>query len=263
MAILKEGIEFTGGLGQVSAYKMKGSDKIIVRKKAGPTRKQILHSRKFERTRENMSEFIGVGKAVRAIRYPLIHVKRLSGYNFTSSLTTICKKMQLLDTVGEKGKRSIFLSQHRYMLAGFMLHRTHPFVSIVTGPINCTLNRETQSAVIQLPQLVQGVNLNLPWKQPMFRFCLSLGLVPDVVHDVNGYDDYATEWSTTKLDTPWQVVTDPLPAQTLALRLNRAGGMKDSQTLLFAIGVEMGAPGLHGQIEEVKHAGSACILAVG
>jgi len=263
MAILKEGIEITGGIGQLSAYRMRGSDKIIVRKKAGPTKKQMLHSRKFERTRENMAEFIGVGMAVRAIRSPLIHVKRLAGYNFTSTLTTICKKIQLRDTVGEKGQRGIFLSQHRYMLAGFRLHREHPFLSIVTGPVNCFLDRKTKSALIQLPQLVPGVNLNLPWKQPLFRFCMSLGVVPDVVYDSEGYNNYSAEWVSTKLDTPWELVTDPLPAQTLELKLDIPGAIRDSQTLVFAIGVEMGVPGLSGEIEEVKYAGSACILAVG
>jgi hypothetical protein len=263
MATLEEGFEFTGRLGKLTAYRMRGSDKIIVRKKAGPTRKQLFHSKKFERTRENMGEFIAVGKAVRAIRYPLTHVKRLSGHNFTSTLTTICKKIQLLDPVGEKGRRSIFLSQHRYMLAGFRLNIAHPFVSIVTGPVDCTLHRETKSALIQLPQLVQGVNLNLPWKQPLYRFCLSLGVVPDVVYEDNGYNEHAAEWTDTKLDTPWQVVTEPLPAQTLELKLDIPDALKDTHTLVLAIGVEMGAPGLYGQIEEVKYAGSACILAVG
>lgn len=263
MATLNEGFEFTGGLGKLSAYKMRGSDKVIVRRKAGPKKKQMMHSKKFERTRENMAEFIGVGKAVRAIRSPLTHVKRLSGHNFTSTLTTICKKIQLLDPVGEKGQRSIFLSQHRYMLAGFRLNIAQPFVSIVTGPVTCTLQRETKSALIQLPQLVQGVNLNLPWKQPLYRFCMSLGVVPDVVYDSTGYNNYSAEWASIKLDTPWQTVTDTFPAQTLELRLDIPGAIKDSHTLVFAIGVEMGAPGVSGLIEEVKYAGSACILAVG
>lgn len=263
MATLEQGFEFTGGLGKLSAYRMRGSDKIILRKKAGPKKKQMLTSKKFERTRENMKEFNGVGKAVRAIRSPLTHVKRLSDHNFTPMLTRICKRMQLLDPVGERGERSIPLSQHRYMLAGFRLNRRHPFVSIITAPVDCTLKRKTKTAIIRLPQLVQGVNLQLPWKQPLYRFCLSLGVVPDVVYEDNGYNDHSAEWVDTKLDTPWQVVTEPLPAQTLELKLDLPGAIKDSQTLVFAIGIEMGTPGLYGEIEEVKYAGSACILAVG
>jgi len=262
MAILK-GIEFTGSLGELSAYKMKGSDKIILRKKGGPKRNQLMNSKNFERVRENMSEFSGVGKTVKAIRYSLTNVKRLAEHNFTCSLTSICKKIQKLDEAGVNGRRGILLSQHRYMLAGFRLNKRYPLVSIVTGPIDCTLNRETKSAVIELPQLIQGVNLNLPWKQPLYRFSMSLGIVPDVVYEGEGYNDRMEEWADVKLDTGWQVHTEPSQAQTLELKLNLPTPLKDSQTLVFAIGIEMGAPGLHGQIDEVKYAGSACILAVG
>lgn len=263
MAILIEGIQFIGSLGGVSAYKMKGSDKIILRKKGGPKRNQLMSSKNFARTRENMKEFSGVGKTVKAIRYALTNVKRLSEHNFTSSLTSICKKIQKLDGAGENGRRGIFLSKHRYMLAGFLLNKRHPFASIVTGPVHCTLSRETKSAVIQLPQFIQGVNLNLPWKQPLYRLSMSLGVVPDVVYEGDGYNDRIAEWCDVKLDTEWQVVTELSQPQTLELKLEMADAIKDSQTLVFAIGVEMGAPGLYGQIEEVKYTGSACILAVG
>jgi len=263
MATLNEGLEITGSIGNLSAYKIRGSDKIIVRRKGGPKRKQVLNSKKFERTRENMKEFQGVGMAVKAIRSPLIHVKRLAEHNFTSTLTRICKKIQVLDHAAENGRRGIYLSRHRYMLAGFRLNKQYPFVSIVTGPIDVSLNRESKSAMIQLPQLIEGVNLNIPWKRPLFRFCMSLGIVPDVIHDSKDYNNYPAEWAVAKLDTAWYLATEPFEPQTLKLKLDVRGAIKDSQTLVFAIGIEMGAPGVSGQVEEVKYAGSACILAVG
>jgi len=263
MATLKEGLELTGSIGKLSAYKIRGSDKIIVRRKGGPKRKQVLNSKKFERTRENMKEFVGVGMAVKAIRSPLIHVKRLAEHNFTPTLTRICKKIQVLDKAGENGRRGIYLSRHRYMLAGFRLNKKHPFVSIVTGPVGVTLHRESKSALIQLPQLIAGVNLNVPWKRPLFRFCMSLGIVPDVIYESKGYNNYPAEWVVAKLDTAWYLATELFEPQTLELKLDVPGPIKDSHTLVFAIGIEMGAPSLYGQIDEVKYAGSACILAVG
>ncbi|HEY0612929.1 MAG TPA: hypothetical protein VGD35_24805 [Chitinophaga sp.] len=263
MATLKEGLELTGSLGSLSAYKIKGSDKIIVRRKGGPKRKQVLNSKKFERTRENMKEFLGVGMAVKAIRSPLIPVKRLAEHNFTSTLTRICKKIQVLDKAGERGQRGIYLSQHRYMLAGFRLNKKHPFMSIVTGPVNVTLSRELKSAIIQLPQLIADVTLNIPWKRPLFRFCMSLGVVPDVIYEGNDYNNYPAEWAVAKLDTAWYVVTEPFQSQTVELKLDKPGPIKDSHTLVFSIGIEMGTPTPYGEIEEVKYAGSACILAVG
>ena len=69
MAKLDGTIQFTGSLQNLSFYKMRGSDKIIVRKKGGPSRKQVKHSPNFENTRHNNSEF--GGRALAAGRWPL------------------------------------------------------------------------------------------------------------------------------------------------------------------------------------------------
>ncbi|HEY1166391.1 MAG TPA: hypothetical protein VGE90_14525 [Chitinophaga sp.] len=263
MATLEEGFEFTGSLGKFSAYRMKGSDKIIIRKKGGPSRQQVLKSKNFVRLRENMKEFPGVGKAVRAIRSPLRHVKHLAGYNFTSDLTIACKQIQLLDPAGDRGGRSIFLSQHRYMLAGFRLNKKQPFLGMVGGPVSCIFKRETKSALIQLPGLVKGINLHLPWKQPLYRFSMSLGVVPDIIYEKDGYNDHADEWTDTHLDTEWHIADEPFQSRTLELKLDNRSSLKDTQTLIFAIGIEMGMPTPYGDIEEVQYAGSACILTAG
>jgi len=246
-----------------SVYRMKGSDKIVIRKKGGPTRKQALTSKRYVRSRENTAEFIGAGMAVRAIRFPLLHIKHLSDHNFTPTLTQICSEIKKEDKTGNRGQRSIFLSQHRHMLEGFMLHKKHPFQSIVLSAVNCTLNRETKSAVIKLPRLTPGINLQLPWKHPLYRFSMSLGLVPDTVYEDGQYNGHVEDRACIGLDTAWHMVTAPFKSQTVELKLDITHAIKDSQTLVFAIGIEMGMPGHDGKTEEVKRAGSACILAVG
>jgi len=260
MAKLKEGAEFAGK----SIYKMKGSDKLIVRKKGGPTSEQVLKSPRFERTRENSTEIKGITMASAAIRGPLFPVRHLADYNFTSTLNSIGKKIQLLDTTGHRGQRCIFLSQQRYMLKNFWLNKKYPFPIIVAEPVSCTFNRETKSAMIQLPMLVPGINLHLPWKHPFYRFILSFGLVSDVVYENGAYINNQFENQGIEcLDTAWHLATDPFQAQTLELQLNIPQALKESQTLVLAIGIEIGTPGANGEITEVKHIGSACILAVG
>jgi len=44
MAILKNGLEFSGGLGNLSAYKLPGMKQTIVRAKGGADKKKILNS---------------------------------------------------------------------------------------------------------------------------------------------------------------------------------------------------------------------------
>jgi len=246
-----------------SVYRMKGSDKIVIRKKGGPTREQALKSKRYVRSRENTAEFTAVGTAVRAIRFALLPIKHLSDYNFTPTLTHICSEIKKEDKTGKRGQRSIFLSQHSYMLESFMLNKKHPFQSIVASPISCTFNRETKSAVIKLPRLTPDINLRLPWKHPLYRFSMSLGLVPDTVYEDGQYNDHVEDRACTEFDTAWHVVTAPFKSQTVELQLDITRAIKDSQTLVFAIGIEMGIPGPDGKTEEVKRAGSACILAVG
>lgn len=255
--------KLTVNLDAYSVYKMKGSDKIIIRRKGGPTGEQVQTSDRYVRTRENQAEFKGVGLAARAIRQPLYHVKGLSDYNFTSQLIRCCSKIKTRDKTGERGQRGVLLSQHRYMLAGFTLHSKHPFNSIVASPVNCILNREAKSAVIQLPMLTPDFNLRLPWKYPLYRFSMSLGLVSDTVYQDGQYNVPPSNYIHTPFDTAWQVATEPFQSQTIELKLQKTDAIKDSETLLFAIGIEMGINDHNGEVQEVKRAGSACILALG
>ncbi|WP_298739796.1 hypothetical protein [uncultured Chitinophaga sp.] len=248
---------------QFSVYRMKGSDKLVIRKKGGPTREQVLKSERYERTRENTTEFTGVGIAVRSIRFPLLHVKHLADFNFTSRLTNICSEILKQDKTGARGQRSILLSENRHWLESFSLNKTHAFQSIVASPVSCTINRNSKSAVIKLPRLTPGINVHLPWKQPLYRFSMSLGLVPDIVYEDGGYNDHAADRQDTGLDTEWQLAATPFPPQTVELKLNTKHAIKDSHTLVLAIGIGMGKPGANGTVEEVKRAGSAYILAVG
>jgi len=260
MAKLEEGAEFAGK----SIYRMQGSDKLIVRKKGGPTREQMLKSPRLERSRENATEFTGVGMAASAIRNSLFAVRHLADYNFRPTLVNICKKIQELDTTGHRGQRCIFLSQQRHMLRNFWLNRKHPFPTIVAGVVSCSLDRETKSAIIQLPVLIPGISLHLPWKQPLYRFSVSLTLVSDVLYENGEYIDNQLEnRATDSLDTAWHVATDPFLAETLELQLKVPHALKDSQTLVLAIGIEMGTPNANGEVNGTKYCGSACILALG
>ncbi|WP_298737899.1 hypothetical protein [uncultured Chitinophaga sp.] len=263
MATLEEGFEFTGSLGRYSAYRMKGSDKIVIRKKGGPSKKKIKTSPRFERLRENMEEFKGVGKASRAVIWSVAPVKHLASPRLSGDLSSVFKKIQDLDPQSGRGERNIYLSQHRFMLAGFQLNKKHPFQAVVTGPLGCTFHRETKSAVVQLPGLVKGINLLLPWKHPVYRFSISLAVISDLILEKGNYNDYGHEWDRTDLYTEWQVANEPFQPQTYELKLKDPGAIKDTQSLVLSIGIEMGTISAYGDIGFVKGAGAACILAVG
>ncbi|SEW44624.1 hypothetical protein [Chitinophaga arvensicola] len=263
MAILSGGITFTGKLGNLCAYKVKGSDKIIIRTKGGASKEQIKESPGFQRTRENNTEFAGCAYAAKAIRRQLFPLKHLADYNFTSTLTKLAKNIQLLDKVSDRGKRSIQLSHYGHLLEGFQLNQQNPFDSMLRHPVRCTVERETGSATITVPQLLPGLNLMLPWQYSFFRIIAIIGLVGDITCKKEDYSSIEKNGPPVTATTQWQSVTQPLDAQDLTLQLRDLHQLDDTKTILVGIGIEMGKPYSNKIIHPVKYAGAAKILATG
>lgn len=264
MAILdNKEINFTGSLGKFTAYRMSGSDKIILRTKGGPTKSQIRNSPNFEQTRLNNVEFSGAVKAVKGIKSTMIPpIQRLADHNFTPKLTGMCRKIQVQDKEKVKGQRGVHLSAHRELLAGFRLTKKNPFVNLVSQPLKASLDREEKKAIVQLPRLIKSINFMLPWKLPLFRFLFSLGIVEDIVHDGNGYNE-CDHLPVANADTEWHENGVTFLPQTVELKLDMPEALRETQTMILFIGIEMGHPDASGEIRGAQYAGSAYILAVG
>ncbi len=263
MATLKDGVQFTGSIGNMTAYKRVGSDKIYLRKKGGPTKAQVKKAPAFERTRKQNSEFSALSKAAGGIRKALVPVKHLTVENFTAKLVALCRVMQQLEKVSDLGQRGVLISEHRRLLEGFRLCSQHPFPAVVTSPLHCAVDREAGSAVIQLPQLIPDINLLLPWKHRIFRFIGCLGLADDVVYKKGRYttpDPMGLRFQYEQ--TSWHIADNIFAAREINLQLNLEAPLEDHQTLILSVGIEMGAPATKG-IQPVKYAGAAIILATG
>jgi hypothetical protein len=263
MAKLKDGVQFTGTIGNMTAYKRVGSDEIFLRKKGGPTKAQIKKSPAFERTRQQNSEFTALSKAAGSIRKALVPVKHLTVENFTAKLVALCRVIQQLEKVNDLGNRSVLISAQRQLLEGFRLCSRHPFPAVVTSPLHCSIDRAAKGAVIQLPQLIPDLNLLLPWKHRIFRFIGCLGLADDVVYKEGRYimpDPVGHRFQFEQ--TPWHITDNVFAAREINLQLNPEAPLEDHQTLILSVGIEMGAPATKG-IQPVKYAGAAIILATG
>lgn len=91
MAILKSNLEFTGSIGNLSAYKLPGTGKTILRTKGGAKKKTILKSPKFKLTRDNYTEFGGCAKMGGSIRKSMLPMAPLADYNYTPILNALAK----------------------------------------------------------------------------------------------------------------------------------------------------------------------------
>ncbi len=256
MAKLDGTIQFTGSLQNLSAYKMRGSDKIILRKKGGPTKKQVKHSPNFELTRRNNMEFGGRSLSASCIKSVLHPLLFLADHNITAPLNALLRVIQKLDTESDYGKRHIMLTRQPRLLEGFTLNRSFLFETIVRTPVICHLQEE--EIFIDLPALVPGINFMPPGNFTVYKFIGVAGLVPDIYYTEHGYQSRNREWYFfNHTNTDWLPVNAPAPARRLTLEapLNKPA---DCSTLI-ALGVAFGV--MNGtEIKPVKYVGAAKVL---
>ena len=255
---------FTGKLGILSAYKMRGVEGIVLRKKGGASKEKIKSSPGFARTRENNVEFSGCPRAASKIKNTFIEMKHLADHNISGAFTAIAMTARLTDTVSERGKRNIFLSKTRHLLEGYELNRKTLFNSVVRVPPAYILSRTEGKANIIIPALIPGIHLMMPWQYPVFRFIVTLGVLPDMILGEDGYrpaNDLPMSQRVASL-TGWFPSGTAYDGQTLSLALDNLAGFKDHCSLVLGIGIEAGTLGSYNAYEPVKHTGCGKIITV-
>lgn len=264
MAKIEGPILFTGSIGNLSAYKRRGSDKIILRTKGGASKDKIKNDPAFARTRDNNTEFGASSTAGTYIRGALFAIKHLADHNISGQLNALARYIMKLDTVNKEGERDIRFSQYHYLLDGFSLNRNLPFNTVIRHPVSCTLSRMSGTASLVLPNLVPGVNLYNPTQYPLYRFIMVLGVIPDMVLGPTGYHPAnPVQYSAECFTTQWFAAKDPLPEQNFDIALKKFTGLEESNSLVLTIGIEFGYPVSDHLTTAVKYAGTAVILATG
>jgi hypothetical protein len=257
MAKLIGGVEFTGSLQNLSAYKMRGSDKIIIRIKGGPTKKQIQRSPRFELTRRNNMEFGGRSKAaaqIKAILWPLLFI---ADYNITGPLNALLKPIQQLDTQNELGKRNVLVSKNPRLLEGFALNRRYLLESIVRTPFVWSVEKD--QVIVDLPSLLPGINFVVPVNYAWYRITALAAHIPDLFYTEHGYkfkDDQNYFWQHE--DTEWLPVNTPAPARKLTIQ-KLPEHKPENSSLMVAVSIAFGTM-QNGVIERVKYIGAGKII---
>lgn len=260
MAILKNHLEFSGGLGNLSAYKLPGMNKTIIRTKGGADKKKILKSPSFKLTRDNYTEFSACAKLGGSIRSSMLALAPLADYNYTPMLTSLAKTIQLLDTESPRGERNVYLSRHKHLLTGFSLNRNTAFESIVRHPLQYSIERDHKEAIVQFPELMPGVNLMLSKQYPLFRFIVNLGCVNDMRFIGKKYP--AGNIVNKSVYTDWFHATQLFKAMDVSVQLDQAIKLSEQMTMVLSLGIQMGIPVTDTVVNPVKYGGCAKIVGV-
>lgn len=258
-----EGIKFIGSLGDFTAYKVRGIDDIILRTKGGASKKKIMTAPQYVNTRYGMAEFGARSKASRYVRHALSTLTCLADYNIAGPLKGLLRPAQLADKVNTLGQRQVLLSQNRDVLTGFSLNKKTPFEAAVRTTFITNLSYEFPQAAIIIPQLLPGINF-FPSPLPYFSIEVVLGVVPDIVFRDGAYGPPSSikdAPDVTSASTPWLPTTKSARQQRLELS-SECKLPDDQYSFVLSIGIKYGSLDINNQIEQVKHQGSAKVLAV-
>lgn len=266
MGKIEQGVEFTGSVGNLTAYRMRGVDGIVVRMKGGASKTRIKNDREFRHTRQLNAEFGGRSAASKGIMRMLYPLKALADYNIAGPLNALLRPIQLEDPKNNKGERSIMLSENPGLLEGFSLNRKVVFESIVRAPLTFTVLRETMSAEVNIPALMPDINFKPQGKHPLYSFDAVLGLVPDLFFSPDGYKPSHKKYADENLGfvlerSEWFPSMSGSEATKLALKFNFVPP-DDHFILMLSIGIRFGYPVSGNVVEQVKYAGAAKVVRV-
>ncbi|MGB8192527.1 MAG: hypothetical protein WCF67_11445 [Chitinophagaceae bacterium] len=265
MARLLSDMPFTGSLGNISAYKMRGSDKIILRTKGGASKEKIKKAEAFEITRRLNAEFGGRSTGSKCIMRSMFPLKALADYNVAGPLNALIKPIQAMDTESDYGKRNIYFTRHPKLLEGFSLNKRNPFDSIVRNPVSCRLDKKNLSASIDIPALIPGINFFVPpGRHPLYSIIAVLGIIPDILFTTHGYKPLATQSNPAHAASSWYPASKGSQATVLEVSLQGQDLelTASSFSIMLSIGICFGTVGINDEVEQVKYAGAAKVLVV-
>ena len=268
MAKLSGTFDFIGPIGNVSAYKMRGVEGIILRRKGGASKEKVKNSPGMEGTRNGNTEFGGRAKAGQWIRLMLHEQLLMAGYNVTGAINALMTPIQKLDTVHPHGRRDVVISKNPWLLEGFSLNKEKGFDSFVRNPLTWSVSRDALSARVELPALIPGINLLAADKFPMYSIVASLAIVPDFFYTELGFLPSSRYYNPinvgikSTVDSGWYPTLQGSPAMPLELKL---GATPPDQcfSLMLSIGIRFGAMINANTVQLVKHEGAAKILGMG
>ncbi len=128
-------LRYSGTMGGVRHFKIKGQQGDFAGLVGGPSGEQVKSAPEFARTRENMNEFGGSAAAAKSVRIGLAQLMRqMSDPQLTGRLTGIMKKINKEDQSEARGYRAILISQQRQYLKDLPFNRNISFDSIFGTP---------------------------------------------------------------------------------------------------------------------------------
>lgn len=236
-------VKYSGTMGGVRHFKIKGLDGDFAGLAGGPSAEQIYNDAAFERTRENMSEFGGCASAAKSIRVSLSQIlKSFADSRLTGRLTAIMKQINLEDQTEARGQRMILISSQGKFLEGLNFNSSVNFSSVFNAPYSIVINPAKTDARVEIPAFNPFNMVNAPAGATHFRLINAISVISDFAYNSNTrkyepMDSGLNEISVIEYSSYLDLVS-PVPDLTLQAVIPNVTRLESNTSLLCCVGIE-------------------------
>jgi hypothetical protein len=236
-------LRYSGSMGGVRHFKIKGLQGDYAGLVGGPTAEQIYNDSAFERTRENMSEFGGCASAGKAVRVGLSQIiKQMSDSRLTGRLTALMKQINLEDTSNPRGQRSIEISAYQNVFNGLNFDINTSLNGIFNAPYSLTNTPPRDSADFIIPAFNPANLINAPAGATHFRLVNAIVSISDWVFNPATSSYEPTDPTLNSLSnvrySGYLSLNATTPATTITTLLPGSPSMTPTVSVLNCVGIE-------------------------
>jgi hypothetical protein len=236
-------LKYSGTIGDIRHFKIKGLKGSFAGLIGGPTAEQIATAPEFARTRENMNEFGGCALTGKAVRVGFASVlSNMADPQVTGRLTAIMKKINLEDGSEARGQRAVLVSAVPQYLVDFEFNRNRSFDGTINAPMTITPSVDRDESTLDVPIFNPLNYTNIPAGATHFRIINAIAVISDYAYNATSKVYEATDPSLDKLSAV--AFSDYLPVnalttvQSIVATLPGSPTMTASVSVLNAVGIE-------------------------
>jgi hypothetical protein len=175
-------VKLEGKIGDLSFYRSGGKD--LVRLPGGADKAKIMSDPKFARVRENMSEFAGCAKVVKAFRDGAAGVMSVfQGRYMTSKLMSVLKEV-CNNGAGKRGQRDFEIVNNALLFEGFNFNPKKVIGTIFSAPFTFSANVGRNVTTLKVPDFNTANYINAPMGATHFCFVNNASILSDYAYNV-------------------------------------------------------------------------------
>lgn len=223
MATQKGILKLDGTIGGITFYK--SQDGYLAREKGGVSGTRIATDPKFQRTRENGSEFGAAGKAGKVLRNSIrVILQNSSDNRVVSRLTQSMVEVIQADVTSVRGQRNV-IDGEAEMLEGFEFNINAKLGNTIYAPYTPTIDRVTGALKVVVPSFIPTDLIAAPGGTTHFKL-VSSGASIDFENEV--FEAVTASSAVLAWDE----------TATAAINLNNAIAANSTHPLFLVFGVE-------------------------